>query len=97
MDLGNVNSLLLLGVSDVRDCVCLRLGQSAGGENPGYWQYDRQRESAAGAAALVPRQLTPPPDVAKNNNMTIRRIYKKTRIVVSRQTALTADVGKLQS
>ena len=31
----------------------------------------------AGAAALVPRQWNPPPNVAENNNMTIRRIYNK--------------------
>ena len=39
----------------------------------GYWQYDRKRETAAGAAALVPRQWSPPPDVAENNNMTISK------------------------
>ena len=32
-----------------------------GGEAPGFWQYDRRREAAAGAAALVSRQWNPPP------------------------------------
>ena len=36
-----------------------------------------RREAAAGAVALVSRQWSPPPNVAKNNNMTIRRIYNK--------------------
>ena len=37
-----------------------------------------RREAAAGAAALVSCQWTPPPNVAENNNnMTIRRIYNK--------------------
>ena len=42
------------------------------------WQYDKRREAASGAAALVPRQWSPPPNVTENNNMTIRRIYNKT-------------------
>ena len=70
-----VNGLLPLGVSVARDCVCLCPGQSAGGGVPGFWQYDRRREAAAGAAALVSCQWNPPPNVAENNNMTIRRIY----------------------
>ena len=48
-----------------------------GGRTLGYWQCDRGREAAAGAAALVPRQWSLPPDVAENNNMTNRRIYNK--------------------
>ena len=52
-------------------------GQSAGGGAPGFWQYDRRREAAAGAAALVSRQWNPPPNVAENHNMTIRRIHNK--------------------
>ena len=49
-----------------------------GGGAPGFWQYDRRREAAAGAAALVSRQWNPTPNVAENNNnMTIRRIYNK--------------------
>ena len=46
-----------------------------GGEAPGFWQYDRRREAAAGAAALDFTPVEPPPNVAENNNMTIRRIY----------------------
>ena len=53
-----------------------------GGGVPGFWQYDRRREAAAGAAALVSRQWSPPPNVAEyNKNMTIRRIYNKTRVL----------------
>ena len=48
-----------------------------GGESHGFWQYDRRRETAAGAAALVSRQWNPPPTSQENNNMTIRRIYNK--------------------
>ena len=49
-----------------------------GGGAPGFWQYDRRREAASGAAALVSRQRNPPPNVAENsNNMTIGRIYNK--------------------
>ena len=52
-----------------------------GGGTPGYCQYDRQRESAAGVAALIPRQWIPPPNVAENiNNMTIRRIHNKIKV-----------------
>ena len=48
-----------------------------GGGVPGFWQYDRRRDAAAGAAALVSRQpVEPPPNVAENN-MTIRRTYNK--------------------
>ena len=43
------------------------------GGAPGFWQYDRRREAAAGAAALVSRQWKPPAHA--ENNMTIRRIY----------------------
>ena len=43
---------------------------------PGFWQYDRRREAAAGAAAFVPRHWSPPPNVAENN-MTVRRMYNK--------------------
>jgi len=32
-----------------------------GGGTPGFWQYDRKREAAAGAAALGSRQWSPPP------------------------------------
>ena len=39
-----------------------------GRETLGNWQCDREREAAAGATALVPRQWSPPPDVAENNN-----------------------------
>ena len=31
------------------------------GGSPGFWQYDRRREAAAGAAGLVSRQWSPPP------------------------------------
>ena len=41
-----------------------------GGGAPGFWQYDRRREAAAGAAALVSRQWNPPPNA-------IRRICNK--------------------
>ena len=44
---------------------------------PGFWQYDKRREAAAGAVALVLRQWSAPPNVGENNNnMTTRRIYK---------------------
>ena len=52
-----------------------------GGEAPGFWQYDSRREAAAGAAALVSRQWNPPPNVAENN-VTIRRIYNKSRFFI---------------
>ena len=42
-----------------------------GGGAPGYWQYDRQRESAAGVVALVPRERTSSSDVADNKNRTV--------------------------
>ena len=31
-----------------------------GGGAPGFWQYDRRREAAAGAPAVVSRQWNPP-------------------------------------
>ena len=53
------------------------LGPRPGG-TLGYWQYDREREAAADVAALVPRQWSPPPDVAESNtSMTIRRIHNE--------------------
>ena len=67
------------------DTACVSAPASrVGGGAPGLWQYDRRREAAAGAMALVSRQWNPPPNVAENNNMTIRRIYKKVK--QSRQT-----------
>ena len=48
---GYVNGLLPLGVSVVRDCARAPASWLGGGGDPGYWQYDRQRESAVGAAA----------------------------------------------
>ena len=53
-----------------------------GGATLEFWQYDRRREAVAGAAALVSRQWSPPPNVAENNNnMTFRRIYNKMKII----------------
>ena len=56
--------------------------QSAGGGALGCWQCNREREAAAGVAALVPRERSPPPpDVAENhNNMTIRRIDNEVHV-----------------
>ena len=44
-----------------------------GGGTLGYWQCDREQEAAAGAAALVPRQWSPPPGVAENDNNNMTR------------------------
>ena len=46
-----------IGVLVVRDCVCWGPGQSAWGcvRAVGYWQFDREREAAAGVVAFGPR------------------------------------------
>ena len=47
-----------------------------GGGTLGYLQYDKEREVAAGVTVLVPREWSPPPDVAEDNK-TIRKTYNE--------------------
>ena len=93
-ELGYVNGLLPLGVSVVRDCICLSPGQSAGGlELPGTGS-TIGNESQRSVSRLSYHASGPPPDVAENgDNMTLRRIYNKGSISPTTQEELTL-VGK---
>ena len=64
--MGNVNGLgcqwfaTIGGLGRQRLRVLSAQASRLGGGAPGFWQFDRRREAAAGAAALVSRRWDPP-------------------------------------